>query len=53
LKDQFGLSWQVVPIALGDMLADPDPEKTQRVTDAFLKMKKLDLVALERVYAGE
>ncbi len=53
LKDQFGLSWQVFPVALNEMLADPDPEKTQRVTDAFLQMKKLDLAALERVYAGE
>ena len=52
LKDQFGLSWQVVPIALSEMLADPDAEKTQRETDAFLQMKKLDLAALERVYAG-
>ena len=52
LKDQFGLSWQVFPVALSEMLADPDPEKTQRVTDAFLQMKKLDLAALERVYAG-
>ena len=53
LKDRYGLSWQIVPTALGRMLEDPDQKKTQRVTNAFLKMKKLDLAALERAYSGE
>jgi predicted 3-demethylubiquinone-9 3-methyltransferase (glyoxalase superfamily) len=52
LKDRFGLSWQVVPSALPEMLMDPDAEKSQRVTRAFLQMKKFDLDALRRAYAG-
>ncbi len=52
LKDRFGLSWQVVPTALGRLLGDPDPEKARRVTEAFLVMKKLDIAELERVHAG-
>ncbi len=53
LKDKFGLSWQVVPIALTEMLARGEPEKANRVTKAFLQMKKFDIAALERAYAGE
>jgi predicted 3-demethylubiquinone-9 3-methyltransferase (glyoxalase superfamily) len=52
LKDRFGLSWQVVPKVLPDMLMDPDSEKSGRVTKAFLKMKKFDIAALERAYEG-
>ena len=52
LKDRFGLSWQVVPAILPKMLADPDPEKSERVMTALLKMKKLDIDALKRAYAG-
>jgi predicted 3-demethylubiquinone-9 3-methyltransferase (glyoxalase superfamily) len=52
LKDRFGLSWQVVPTVLPDMLMDPDSEKSGRVTKAFLKMKKFDIAALERAYEG-
>ena len=52
LKDRFGLSWQVVPAVLPKMLADPDPEKSQRVMTAVLRMKKLDFDALKRAYAG-
>jgi predicted 3-demethylubiquinone-9 3-methyltransferase (glyoxalase superfamily) len=48
LKDRFGLSWQVVPEALGTLLADPDPEKGRRVMEAMLAMKKIDIAALER-----
>lgn len=51
LKDQFGLSWQIVPAALPELLSDPDPEKSQRVMKAMLAMKKLDIGALKR--AGE
>jgi predicted 3-demethylubiquinone-9 3-methyltransferase (glyoxalase superfamily) len=53
LKDKFGLSWQVVPSNLDAMLRDPDTEKSQRVTKAFLKMKKFDLAALKRAYEGK
>ena len=52
LKDRFGLSWQVVPTVLPKMLADPDPETSERVMTAVLKMKKLDIDALKRAYAG-
>lgn len=52
LKDKFGLSWQVVPAALAKMLIDADAAKSQRVTKAFLQMKKFDIAALERAYQG-
>jgi predicted 3-demethylubiquinone-9 3-methyltransferase (glyoxalase superfamily) len=52
LKDKFGLSWQVVPTPLIDMIRDKDASKVARVTNAFLKMKKFDLEALERAYDG-
>jgi len=50
LKDKFGLSWQVVPTALIDMLGDPDPAKARRVTEAMLQMKKIDIATLKRAY---
>jgi predicted 3-demethylubiquinone-9 3-methyltransferase (glyoxalase superfamily) len=53
LKDKYGVSWQIVPSALPGMLMDPDPEKTQRVTKAFLQMKKFDIEELERAYKGQ
>lgn len=52
LKDKFGLSWQVAPVVLLDMLMDPDASKSQRVTKAFLQMKKFDIEALKRAYDG-
>lgn len=52
LKDKYGVSWQVVPNVLSEMISDPDPEKSGRVMTAMLKMKKLDIEALERAYAG-
>ena len=52
LKDKFGLSWQVVPIALKDMIADSDPKKAGRVMTALLQMKKLDIAALKQGYAS-
>jgi predicted 3-demethylubiquinone-9 3-methyltransferase (glyoxalase superfamily) len=52
LKDKFGLSWQVVPTVLYDMLVDPDHAKVKRVTHAFLHMKKFDIAELKRVFAG-
>jgi len=52
LKDQFGLSWQIVPNALSKMMSDPDPAKIDRMMGALLQMKKLDLSALERAFHG-
>lgn len=52
LKDRFGLSWQIVPSVLNKMICDPDPVKTERVTKAFLQMKKFDIAALQRAYEG-
>ena len=52
LKDKYGLSWQIIPTALGEMLQDPDPEKSGRVTRAMLQMGKLDLAGLQRAYEG-
>jgi predicted 3-demethylubiquinone-9 3-methyltransferase (glyoxalase superfamily) len=51
LKDKFGLSWQVVPERLNEMLSDPDQKKVEAVTAAFLPMRKLDIATLERAYA--
>ncbi len=53
LKDQFGLSWQVVPTALPLMLKDKDYKKSQRVMKAMLQMKKIDLKTLEQAYEGK
>jgi predicted 3-demethylubiquinone-9 3-methyltransferase (glyoxalase superfamily) len=53
LKDRYGLSWQITPAILSEMLSDPDVEKVERVTNAFLKMKKLDIAALEQAYSGQ
>ncbi len=52
LKDKYGLSWQINPTALGKMLSDPDPQKSKRVMEAVLKMKKLDIAALKKAYGG-
>jgi predicted 3-demethylubiquinone-9 3-methyltransferase (glyoxalase superfamily) len=52
LKDRFGLSWQIVPSALGQLMRDPDPERSKRVMQAMLQMKKLDIAALKRAHAG-
>jgi len=52
LKDHFGLSWQVVPSVLSDLMSDPDPAKVGRVMAAFLKMKKFDIAALRGAYEG-
>lgn len=52
LKDKFGLSWQVVPIALTEMLKDKDAARAKRVMHAMLQMDKIDLVALEKAYQG-
>ena len=52
LKDRFGLSWQVIPKALGRLLTDEDREKANRVMQAMLKMKKIVIVDLETAYRG-
>jgi len=51
LKDKYGLSWQIVPTALNELLGDPDREKAQRVMKAMLSMKKIEIDALERAAA--
>ena len=52
LTDKFGVTWQVVPAGLGDLLSGPDPEKSQRALQAMMPMKKLDIRALKRAYEG-
>jgi predicted 3-demethylubiquinone-9 3-methyltransferase (glyoxalase superfamily) len=53
LKDKYGLSWQVVPTGMVEMLNDPDREKADRAMEAMLKMKKLDIAELQRAFEGE
>ena len=53
LTDKFGLSWQIIPKGLGEMLSDPDPVRAQRVLKAMLQMSKIDLEGLKRAYAGD
>jgi predicted 3-demethylubiquinone-9 3-methyltransferase (glyoxalase superfamily) len=53
LKDRYGLSWQVVPVALGEMLSDPHPARSQRVMAAMLQMSKIDLAELREVYESQ
>ena len=50
LRDKFGLSWQIIPSVLGELLRDKDPEKSKRVMEAMLKMNKIDIAALKRAY---
>jgi predicted 3-demethylubiquinone-9 3-methyltransferase (glyoxalase superfamily) len=52
LKDKYGLSWQIVPPALGQMLSDKDPVKSKRAMDAMMKMHKLDIAVLKKAYNG-
>lgn len=53
LQDKFGVSWQVVPEVLMEMIADSDPAKAKRAMDAMMPMVKLDIAALQKAYAGE
>lgn len=53
LKDKYGVSWQIVPTVLIELLNDPDAEKSQRVMKAMLQMKKIDVGALKRAYDGQ
>jgi len=50
LKDKYGMSWQVVPKVLSELLSDPDPEKSGRVMNAMLQMKKIDIGRLKQAY---
>ena len=52
LKDRYGLSWQIVPKVLGEMMSDPDRAKAKRAADAMMKMVKLDIAALQAAYRG-
>jgi predicted 3-demethylubiquinone-9 3-methyltransferase (glyoxalase superfamily) len=52
LKDRYGLSWQIVPTILGQLMQDKDPKKSERVMKALLQMKKLDIAGLKRAYEG-
>lgn len=52
LKDRYGVSWQVFPTALLEMLGDPDTQKSERTMEAMLRMKKINLAELQRAYAG-
>jgi predicted 3-demethylubiquinone-9 3-methyltransferase (glyoxalase superfamily) len=50
LKDKFGVSWQIIPTALGELLSDPDPAKAQRVAQAMFQMHKIDVAKLKEAY---
>jgi len=50
LKDRYGLSWQIIPSALGELMQDEDPEKSKRVMEAMLKMTKIDIKTLRQAY---
>ncbi|MEO7236178.1 MAG: VOC family protein [Lapillicoccus sp.] len=52
VKDRFGLSWQVIPTRLPELLSDPDPERATRAMQAMMRMQKLDIAALERAADG-
>lgn len=53
LTDKFGVSWQIIPKALGELLGDKDPQKSQRVMKAMMGMVKIDVEGLKRAYAGK
>ena len=53
LQDKYGLSWQIIPSALGKMLGDKDPEKSKRVMQAMLHMDKIDIKGLQQAYDGK
>lgn len=52
VKDKFGLWWQVIPSALGELMGDKDPERSKRVLDAMLQMRKIDIKTLKQAYKG-
>jgi predicted 3-demethylubiquinone-9 3-methyltransferase (glyoxalase superfamily) len=52
LRDRFGVSWQIIPTALGELMQDEDPEKSRRVMEAMLQMQKIDIATLRRAHEG-
>jgi predicted 3-demethylubiquinone-9 3-methyltransferase (glyoxalase superfamily) len=52
LKDKYGVSWQIIPTAMNEMISDPDPEKSRRAMQAMLQMEKIDIATMERAYLG-
>ncbi len=52
LKDKFGVSWQIIPSVLMQLINDPDPDKSRRVMEAMLQMSKIDVAKLEKAHAG-
>lgn len=52
-KDKFGMSWQIIPTRLGELLTDPDTEKSNRAMQAMMKMHKIDVAELERAFEGK
>jgi predicted 3-demethylubiquinone-9 3-methyltransferase (glyoxalase superfamily) len=53
LKDKYGVSWQIIPTVLGEMLQDKDPKKSEKVMQALLSMKKIDIIKLKQAYKGK
>lgn len=53
IKDRYGVSWQIVPIILGELMSGPDPERTKKVMSVMLKMNKIDIAALKQAYAED
>jgi predicted 3-demethylubiquinone-9 3-methyltransferase (glyoxalase superfamily) len=53
LRDKYGLSWQIIPTALGEMMSDPDRQKAGRAMQAMLKMKKIDIAEMRRAFDGK
>ena len=53
LKDKYGVSWQIVPVVMDEMMSDKDPVRSKRVTDAMLKMVRLDIAKLQAAYDGK
>jgi len=53
LKDKYGLSWQIIPTTLTELLSDPDPEKAERVMKAMLQMSKIDIEGLKKAYTSQ
>jgi hypothetical protein len=50
LKGMYGVSWQIVPAVIGELMSDPDPVKSERVTQALLQMKKIEITGLKKAY---
>ena len=53
LQDKYGVSWQIIPTTLGQLMADPDPKKSSRVMQAMLQMDKIDIARLQQAYQGQ